>query len=475
MKPLFSSLALLLALQLSGQTDYQSAHKLVDSYTRFWSDPSNWQKLTNRSGQVVTHKLDSLVTKNNVFATTQKLEMEYNSLGYTTKMNQYGIDTLTALLRLEGVTTFDYATPGYPSHINSEGINPETSQLETQLEMDLEYDGANRLDSAVISIEDPLFGGGFGPFLGIKQVYSGDALIQTRQWLYIALLGGWIPASITDMQYDDEGRLTDQLTSSLDFETGEIVPSDRTTFSYNAQGLKETETDYMWSDLGWEPLQRLNSTYHPNGTLSDEIRQIYNTTTQIWDDNVWNKYPIENVTDLYPSSSYFWDATAATWYVTDSTVNLLNPALKWGQVAVPSQLDFLSLLGGEMVANSFQGDESAIDESRYFIIDSLSLGLRFESEDFYYYSLFEGSHVSTVLPEYISVIPNPVIDRFFIDVDRDAKARYTVYNSFGASVLKGELNNGRNAVVVNNWTPGIYYVTIQLNNGDVYVHKQLVQ
>lgn len=477
MKHLFTLLACIALLQLHAQTANPTAQKLVNHFAHFWSDPSNWERLNQgRSGLNLTHKLDSVVTKNNVFATTLKNEMEYNSLGYTTKINQYGLDSATFLLRLEGVTTFDYATPGYPSHINSEGINAETNQLETQLEMDLEYDGSNRLDSVVISIEDPLFGGGFGPFLSIKQVYSGDVLVQTRQWLFIALLGGWIPASITDLQYDGEGRLTDQLNSSLDFETGELVPSDRTIISYNEQGLKETETDYTWSDPVWEPTQRFIYTYHSNGTISDELRQIYNIISQTWDDNVWTKYPIENVTTEYPSSSYFWDATAATWYVTDSTVNLLNPSLKWGQVAVPSQLGILSLLGGETSVDFFgDPDASVIDQSRYFLSDSLSLDLRFESEDFYYYSLFEGSHVSTVLPEYISVTPNPASNRFFIDVDRDAKATYTVYNSSGASVLKGEIHNGRNPVVVAGWTPGIYYVTIQLNDGNVYVHKQLVQ
>jgi len=476
MKHLFSFLACIAMLQLNAQIANPTAQKLINDYSHFWSDPANWERLNqSRSVLDLTHKLDSVVTKNNVFATTFKTEMEYNSLGHTTKINQYGIDTATSLLRLEGVTTFDYATPGYPSHINSEGINPETNQLETQLEMDIEYDGSNRLDSAVISIEDPLFGGGFGPFLAIKQIYSGDLLVQTRQWLFIALLGGWIPASVTDMQYDEEGRLTDQLTSSLDFETGEIVPSERTIISYNAQGLRETETDYTWTDLGWEPTQRFIYTYHSNGTISDELRQIYNTISQTWDDNVWTRYPIENVTTEYPSSAYFWDATAATWYVTDSTVNLLNPALKWGQVAVPSQLDFLSLLGGETVFNSFDPDGSVIDESRYFLSDSLSLDLRFESEDFYYYSLFEGSGVNPVLPEFITITPNPAQGQFTINLDTDANANYAIYNSTGVAEVKGNIHSGSNIIQTARMAPGIHYVMITLPDGKVYAHKQIVQ
>ncbi len=477
MKPLFSLLALLITLNLTGQTNYQSAQALVKDFARFWSDPSNWDRLNDTRGSLVlTHKLDSVVTTNNVFATTEKTEMEYNSLGYTTKINQYGLDPVTFLLRLEGITTFEYQTPGYVSHILSEGINEETQQLETQLEMDIQYDGSNRLDSVVISLEDPFFGGGFGPFLSMQQVYDGDLLVQTRQWLFVALLGGWIPSSITDLYYDVDDQLTLKQSSTLDLGSGDIVPSDSITFTYNAQGLVAAETQYIWSDPVWEPSLRFNYEYHANGTLSEEKSQIYNTTTQTWDDNVRTLYPIENVTDEYPSSSYTWDPATASWYVTDSTVNLLNPALKWGQVAVPSQLGFLALLGGEGGVDLFgDPDGSSIDESRYFISDSLSLDLHFESQDFYYYSLFDGSQINTVLPENIAVSPNPAGDYFIIDFDQPTKAKFNIVNVTGVSVVKGNLTQGKNTIQTSGWTPGIYYTTIQLEDGTTYVHKQSVQ
>jgi hypothetical protein len=477
MKHLFSLLALFITLHLTGQSQYQSAQTYIKDLARFWSDPSIQNQLSeSRSGQVITHKLDSVVTKNNVFATTLKTEMEYNSLGHTTKVNQYGIDPITFLLRLEAITTFEYQIPGYPSHILGEGINEETQVLEPQLEIDITYDGSNRIDSVVISLEDPFFGGGFGPFIGIQQIYDGDLLVQTRQWLFIALLGGWIPASITDFNYDNEDHLILQLSSSLDLETGELVPSDSIIYAYTVQGLLETETQYLWVDPVWEPTQLFHTTYHSNGTLSEEKRQIYNTISQTWDDNVLTLYPIENVNEIYPSSSYYWDIVTSNWYVTDSTVNLLNPALKWGQVAVPSQLGFLALLGGEGNVNYFDDpDGSSIDESRYFISDSVSLDLHFESQDMYYYSLFEGSHINTVLPEYIAVSPNPSNDLFTIDVDQQTKATYNIVNVTGVSVVKGNLVQGKNIIQTSGWTPGIYYVTMQLEDGTIYVHKQSVQ
>ena len=476
MKHLYTLFAVLLTLNLSAQTNYKQADALVKDLARFWSDPSNLEQLNSgRSGFVVTHKLDSLVTRNDDFFRIAKTEMEYNSLGHTTKMYQYGVDSVTQVFRLEGTTTFEYETPGYPSRILVDGLNTETGQFESQLEMELFYDGSNRLDSAVISLEDPLFGGGFGPFIAIKQVYNGDLIEQTRQWLFVALLGGWLQASVTDFQYDASDRLTDQLTSSIDFGTGEIIPSDRVTYTYNVEGLKESETQWGWADPVWEPIQRTNYEYHANETIFNETLQVYNATTAQWENSYWTKYPVENATEEYPSSSYSWDAVAGEWVVVDSIINLLNPALTWGQIAVPSQIAVLSLLGGELTNDVFGDPEgSSIDETRYFVT-GLTPNLSYESSDFYYYSLLEGSKVNTVLPENISVSPNPANDQFTIAFDQQAKEKYTIVNITGVTIAKGDLQRGKNFIQTSGWAPGVYYITMQLEDGTVYVQKQSVQ
>ena len=136
----------------------------------------------------------------------------------------------------------------------------------------------------------------------------------------------------------------------------------------------------------------------------------------------------------------------------------------------------LALLGGETSGiGLFDFDGSSIDESRYFIADSLTQELGLDSRQVYYYSLIEGSAVTSVLPEYLVVSPNPAQDQFYIDLDLDTKANYKVYNGAGAIIARGEMNIGRNAVQTSSWTPGIYYVAIHLNDGSVYVHKQMVE
>jgi len=471
MKHLFSFLALFVALQLNGQIDYQSAQKFVRDAALYWANPQNVEKLTTRGA--ITHTLDSIVSWNGASVVTERAEMEYNAEGLTTIVRQYLPDSLTGLLQLSGISTFAYQD-GNLSNLQIQELNPETQEFEVFAEMDFQYDGSNRLDSAVISLEDPFFGGGFGPFLGIRQVYSGDLLVQTRQWLFVALLGGWIPASITDYQYDDNDRLIDQLLSSVDFTTGEILPSDRTTYAYNAEGLQETVINYTWVDPSWEESFRNTFEYHSNGTLFNEVEEVFSNGA--WVNSAWTTYPIANVTEEYPFSSYIWDAVGSTWVVSDSTINLLNPSLPCAQVAAPTQLSALALLGGETSGiGLFDFDGSSIDESRYFIADSLTQELGLDTRQVYYYSLIEGSAVTSVLPEYLIVSPNPAQDQFYIDLDLDTKATYKVYNGVGATVARGEMNIGRNAVRTSSWTPGIYYVAIRLNDGSVYVHKQMVE
>ena len=175
----------------------------------------------------------------------------------------------------------------------------------------------------------------------IRDRYSGDLLVQTKQWLFVALLGGWIPSSITDFQYDDNDLLIDQLTSAVDFTTGDIVPSARTTFAYNAEGLQETVIDYTWVDPNWEESFRTTFEYYSNGTLSNEVEEVFSNGT--WVNSTWTTYPVENVTDEYPFSSYIWDAVGSTWVISDSTINLLNPSLPWAQVAAPTPVSYTHL------------------------------------------------------------------------------------------------------------------------------------
>jgi hypothetical protein len=195
----------------------------------------------------------------------------------------------------------------------------------------------------------------------------------------------------------------------------------------------------------------------------------------VWENNYRIIYPVENVTDQYPSTAYFWDPVLADWIESDSSISLLNQALPWDQVAAPTQLSILSVLGGDEVISFYNPEGSSIDETQYFLVDSLSGEFYLDYKDVYYYSLLEGSSVNPVLPGYLSVSPNPAQDQFSIKLDSDMKADYTVFTNTGATVVKGNMLEGRTSVQTAGWASGMYYVVIRMQDGTAYVHKQMVE
>jgi hypothetical protein len=475
MKFLYTLFAFLITLNLAGQVNFKPAEDIISKYAQYWAEPSHSFHVNERGLLLApTHKLDSVLTKEENGVVSFRAEVDYNDLGHTTQMRQYELDSATFNLTLYNVFTFEYEIPGYPSHILSETFDPATQQLVPDLEMDITYDGSNRVDSVVVSLEDPLFGGGFGPFIAVKQVYSGQLLVQTRQWIYISLLGGWLPSNITDFSYNPNDVLVEQISATVDFSTGELTPDARTTYEYNAEGLRQNVTLYYWNESFWDPNQQNYFEYYGNGTLSSETRLFYNPTTAEWENNTLTVYPVETVDFEFPVTSYFWDAISATWFETDSVISLLNPSLKWADVAAPTQISILTVLSGGEAVNNFDPEGSSIEETRYFLVDSLSGAFYHDYTDEYYYSLFEGSSVSPVLPGYLSVFPNPAQNQFTIDLDIDAEAGYTVYTSTGATLVKGDMHEGRNKIQTSSWLPGIYYVVIRMQDGEAYVHKQMV-
>lgn len=474
MKYLYTFFIAFIAFNLSAQTNLKPAEALVRKYATFWSDPSHSYQVNERSLVFApAYKLDSILTNEDNGVTLSRTEATYNSLGHTTEMRQFDLDSTTFQLELYSVTNFSYETPGYVSNILSKTYNPASQQLEDDLEMDIEYDGQNRVDSIVISLEDPLFGGGFGPFLGVKQVYNGDLLVQSRNWLYIALAGGWIPTSVTDYTYDED-VLIEQVTTLVDFSTGELTLDTRTTYEYTSEGLQQSVTTYTYEEPLWVESTQEYYEYYNNGTVSTHSSLVFNTQSGEWENAQRVVYPVEEVDFEYPSVTYVWDSVLPGWVKTDSTINLLNPDVLWGDVAAPTQIAVLAFIGGEAADIGFDPEASSIEEIRNFIVDDLSGELTLDYSDVYYYSPFETSAVNPVLPEYLSVTPNPAQHQFFINLNSDLTAEYTVFNNTGAALASGRVMEGQTTVYTNGWTPGLYYVLITSKDGASYIHKQLI-
>lgn len=474
MKYLLTSLTIFLSLHVFGQTDFRPAEQIVKKVARIGSDSHIWNNLAGtRSGFAITHKLDCVVSRDvdgNLF---QRIEMEYNAELHTSRLIQYGLNTETFNFELQSVISMSYEGEAFPSHLVIETIDSLTQQLVTLMEIDVYYDGMHRPDSMVIWIDDP-FTGIFGPIIATKQVYSGDLLVQTRQWFYISLFGFWALASETSFLYDGLDRLIEQTTSIVDLFTMEVIPDMRSTYSYLANDKPETITNYFWTGDTWMPTDRVNHVYFPNETLKDEVTQLNEGGN--WVNNAWTQYHLEFVGDQIPVTNYFWDTNIENWVKSDSTISLLNPVLPWENVAAPRELsilDALDLFGSGFIFIFVEG--SSILEAEYYLYDPAFQAFFFSGNDLYYYSLIGSAQVNPVLPDFLTVSPNPARERFEIKFDLDSRAVYSAYAMSGELVGQGPITKGQNTIHTTEWIPGIYCIRIDIENGSQYLHKQVIR
>jgi hypothetical protein len=73
-----------------------------------------------------------------------------------------------------------------------------------------------------------------------------------------------------------------------------------------------------------------------------------------------------------------------------------------------------------------------------------------------------------------SLMPNPATDYFMVDWSRGSKMQLRVFNANGQMVLSQTVNRGATRVLVDEWTPGIYFVEATAD-GKSSVKKLLVR
>ncbi len=470
MKQTFTLMGLFLTISLFGQADFTKYQQLADEFSQLGATPKPFTLDQSRAGVELTHNLDSIVSKFGSFVYAKQM-MQYNANGTTSRIDEYALDSTGANFRLRSVYSFTYDGIELPSNLLIEEWNDGEQQFEEAIGVSLDYDGMERVDSVVVSIEDP-FTGVVGPLIALKYIYSDNHLVQTNQWLNVSFLGGWIPGSVTYFQYDED-RLFLQETFVIDFLTMSISPESRTFFSYNNQGLTDTINTFIYEDPDWFPEQRTAIDYYGNDVIANEYNFVHDGSDFV--NNTWINYPIEDVDDHFITNIHQWDFLQGHWSLVDSTNNLLNPSLTWDEVAAPTELSVLAVLGGVNPNVPFLTNGSVTDEVHYHISDTITSPVTPAGMDFYYYSLRDGSSVSPVLPEYISVTPNPAQEQFAITINQNTKADYVIFAANGMEKTRGVAVPGTNYVQTASWPQGMYYVVMTTAEGTIFTHKQLIQ
>lgn len=465
MKTLLLLIVTFLSLQLSAQTGMEKAIEISKRYSKF-----NIQSLVqghNRSQLPKTHTLDSIVSRDDNGVVLSKTEMTYDNEGRTTLIRQYDLDSTGTTLELTSTITLEYEGGDGPSLITIT-FPTEAGEPAEILEFEIYYLSSGKVDSFVLSQTDP-FSGEFGELIASKNIYDGDLLVETKTYFYFSLFGSWFPSGGSEFIYDSEGKLIEEIIYTADFTTFEVIPQSRIVYSYNASDLRDTITNYYYVNDAWELGDRTYFDFYASGLVENEVFQTY--VNNAWVNSSWFQYHQDELVDEYDLTTYTWITDA--WVKADSTHDELNPSLLWENVYTPTQFSVIAT--DEFAVDFLNMENPVIDVRSYFQFDDVTGEIIFSQHDYYYYSVFDPSAVEDVLPEFISISPNPSSDLTQIKMDADEKGSYTISSLTGQFISGGKLAQGVTSVPTANLAPGMYIFVLRLEDGSAYMHKQVIQ
>ena len=75
-----------------------------------------------------------------------------------------------------------------------------------------------------------------------------------------------------------------------------------------------------------------------------------------------------------------------------------------------------------------------------------------------------------------SIKPNPIID--YVEIDSDAyaeKLNYNITNAIGQCVITGKIAEGKTRIITTDLNKGIYFFSVQSENGQIFKTKKLIK
>lgn len=419
-----------------------------------------------------THTLDSIISTTGVGQVVARELFSYDDKGRLTQSVSYEINEETFELGLIGIYSFSYNDNDQLKAFRLEGPDEE-GEVVVQGEGELFYENG-RIDSLILNYPDPLTGV-FGPLLANRYIYDGDNLVKIRQWLNFILLGGWIPNGETDYEYAGGNRPVVITFSTIDFLSGELTPAQRTEITYYPNNRVQSFVEFIWNDeLGeWQASESTEYFYFANDRIQEEISSIYDFVNGQWINSYRTTYEVNNPDEYQVANTYAWDAEQENWIPTDSAYLELRSDLPIANVAY-ADFSFASQL-----LNGFSVEETddythAPNQDLYYIYDQAAGEYVIVTETNFYYSELEASSVSDVLPEFVSITPNPATEMVNIRIDQDVRGKYNAMSLDGRMVARGTINGGDNVINTAAWTPGVYVLTFQLEGQQPVAWRQVI-
>ena len=265
--------------------------------------------------------------------------------------------------------------------------------------------------------------------------YEGGLLLAYTYYHHIA--GEWMPSSKTEYVYNTDGLCIEETESQL---TGQGVwhPDSRIVYQYDDQQRCIEKAEYIaWYDDSWAGQKKYNYEYDESSNLLTEIHYAYQPVTQDWTYQTKIEYQYDadnNCTDYYAYYIYYegddWnlEETYHLTYGSETVEEISGLALFW------------ELFEFEIPIHS-KVNQFVMDEDGYL-----------NGIDFHYSSTVG---VAEQNDNSLTLWPNPASET--VHVDGIDVAEVQIYNALG-QLVKTVRNS--NEVNVADLPKGVYFLTI---------------
>ena len=309
-----------------------------------------------------------------------------------------------------------------------------------------------------------------------QEIISGAEAIPTYDGLEYSN-----DVSLLSIQDNLNGNCGETASPSVVVQNNGSDPITSLSVEYSINnGSSET---YSWSgslaSLQSTSIELPSISYSPSDTnsvniiLSDDENNENNSNIFYFDQST--SYETSLVTLNLVTDNY---ASETTWALTDSSDNIVaqgggytNNSTTSLEIEIPSPDECYTFTindtyGDGICCQYGTGSYSITDDSANVIFS----GGEFGSTEATTFRVGESLGLDSFMDENLKIFPNPS-NGIFIIKTTITNSSYKIHNLIGQTIKSGFINNGENSIDIRNSIDGIYFITIESENGEKIGYK----
>lgn len=403
----------------------------------------------------------------------------YNYLGYNSQqfgpmaekvifMN-YDFSTYTFMsgamydIKIKDDTLYDY--------YDLKSYNSATGLWEIAARISLTYDANNYQQKQLFQQWSP----SDNAFVNYSQsffVYQNGLRMQivSQEWSGSA----WENNTKTIYEYSPSGKITLECEIHWDDINSEWVNYSQNLYTFTG-GLETEHLNQIWNTTTdtWDNSARWVSTYDVNSNLLTQRKDVWNGSTWDYSNRYTYTYNSNNQETAYIYE--IWDIVSSAWenvdrkmYTYDGNYNLTSyVSQQWDDVASAWE-------NIEKYDYTYDTNNNMTLEI-YSMWNSGTTSWDFNSKTEYYYSGFDANSLSDLTSGTVNAFPNPTNGFITISPKDRQYERITITDFSGRIIMDGPMNETGLFINLKQYGAGIYSINLTDHSGKINSTKVVVQ